>query len=149
MPPQLFEKQAVKRKLHRLQPRKNWPIRRHYFWYTYPLWQHVRSNAYFLDQTGGLWASGALYGKLATSLVPPVLAAVRNKPSHPPGDPCASRHGNCPHWLRSAGIIDVSQVRGGTPYGATTIAGGAAHASQARKNCLLLVIKGNMRRSGS
>ncbi len=38
MPPQLFEKQAVKRKLHRLQPRKNWPITTPLFWYTYPLW---------------------------------------------------------------------------------------------------------------
>lgn len=46
MSPQLFEKQAVKRKLHRLQPRKNWPITTPLFWYTYPLWQHVRSNAY-------------------------------------------------------------------------------------------------------
>lgn len=41
----------------------------------------------FLDQTGGLWASGALYGNWRASLVPPVLAAVRNKPSHPPGRP--------------------------------------------------------------
>ncbi len=149
MPPQYLKKQAVKRKLHRLQPRKNWRLRCHYFWYTYPLWQHVRSKRTFLDQTGGLWASGALYGKRRASLVPPVLAAVRNKPSHPLDDPCASRHGDCPHWLRSAGLFDVSQVRGGTPYGATTIAAVTVHASPARKNCLLLVIKGICRRSGS
>ncbi|EJD1188244.1 NAD(P)H-dependent oxidoreductase, partial [Salmonella enterica] len=40
----------------------------------------------FLDQTGGLWASGSLYA--------------------------------------AQELFDVSQVRGGTPYGATTIAGG-------------------------
>ncbi len=41
----------------------------------------------FLDQTGGLWASGAYTENWRASLVPPVLAAVRNKPSHPPGRP--------------------------------------------------------------
>ncbi len=41
----------------------------------------------FLDQTGGLWASGALYGKLASVLVPPVLAADRNKLLLQPGRP--------------------------------------------------------------
>ena len=59
----------------------------------------------FLDQTGGLWASGALYGKLAS--VFSSTAAVR-RTAQPPSQ-------------------------------AVT-----AHASQARKNCLLLVIKGNM-----
>lgn len=39
------------------------------------------------------------------SLAPRVLAVVRNKPSHPPTTLCAPRHGDCPYWLRSAGII--------------------------------------------
>lgn len=41
----------------------------------------------FLDQTGGLWASGALYENWRASLVPPVLAAVRNKLLLQPGRP--------------------------------------------------------------
>ncbi len=149
MPRNYLKKQAVKRKLHRLQPRKTGRLRRHYFWYTYPLWQHVRQMRTFLDQTGGLWASGALYENWRASLVPPVLAAVRNKLFFNLDDPCASRHGNCPHWLRTQELFDVSQVRGGTPYGATTSQAVTAHASQARKNCLLLVIRGICRRSGS
>ncbi|VFS56614.1 Trp repressor-binding protein [Raoultella planticola] len=37
------------------------------FWYPHPFRQYVRTKcAPFLDQTGGLWASGALYGKLAS-----------------------------------------------------------------------------------
>jgi multimeric flavodoxin WrbA len=38
--------------------------------------------------------------------------------------PCSSRDGDCADWLRRQELFDISQVRGGTPYGATTIAGG-------------------------
>lgn len=41
----------------------------------------------FLDQTGGLWLPAHYTENWRASLVPPVLAAVRNKPSHPPGRP--------------------------------------------------------------
>lgn len=60
----------------------------------------------FLDQTGGLWASGALYGKLA-SVFSSTWYWRRSGTNHHIhlDDPCASRHGDCPHWLRSAGII--------------------------------------------
>ena len=58
----------------------------------------------FLDQTGGLWASGALYGK---------LASVFSSTGTGGGIGYAAQE-----------LFDVSQVRGGTPYGATTIAGG-------------------------
>lgn len=58
------------------------------------------------------------------SLVPPVLAAVRNKPSHPLTT--LAHHGMVivPIGYAAQELFDVSQVRGGTPYGATTIAGG-------------------------
>lgn len=46
MPPQLFEKQAVNANCTGCNPARTGRLRRHYFWYTYPLWQHVRSNAY-------------------------------------------------------------------------------------------------------
>ena len=62
----------------------------------------------FLDQTGGLWASCALYGKLAS-----VFSST-------------GTHGMVivPIGYAAQELFDVSQVRGGTPYGATTIAGG-------------------------
>jgi len=79
----------------------------------------------FLDQTGGLWASGALIGKVGS-----VFAST------------ASQHGGqettitsfhttlLHHGMVIVGLpyshpelADTSEVLGGTPYGATTIAG--------------------------
>jgi NAD(P)H:quinone oxidoreductase type IV len=79
----------------------------------------------FLDQTGALWISGALIGKIGS-----VFAST------------ASQHGgqettltSFHHTLMHQGMIivgapyseqrllDMSQVSGGTPYGATTITG--------------------------
>ncbi len=59
----------------------------------------------FLDQTGGLWASGALYGKLASVFSSTGTGGGQEQTITSTDDPCASRHGDCPHWLRSAGII--------------------------------------------
>ncbi len=80
----------------------------------------------FLDQTGGLWATGALIGKVGS-----VFAAT------------ASQHGGQETTLVSfhttllhqgmivvglpysaPGLLGIDEVSGGTPYGATTIAGG-------------------------
>ncbi|EMJ7589056.1 NAD(P)H:quinone oxidoreductase [Serratia marcescens] len=78
----------------------------------------------FLDQTGGLWASGALYGKVGS-----VFSST--------GTGGGQEHTISSTWTTLAHhgfiivsigyatpeLFDVSQVRGGTPYGATTIAG--------------------------
>ncbi|GGF49948.1 NAD(P)H dehydrogenase (quinone) 1 [Aliidongia dinghuensis] len=80
----------------------------------------------FLDQTGGLWMKGALIGKVGS-----VFAST------------ASQHGGQETTITSfhttllhqgmvivgvpysePRLLDNSQVSGGTPYGATTIAGG-------------------------
>lgn len=60
----------------------------------------------FLDQTGGLWASGALYGKLA-SVFSSTGTAWRSGTNHylnldHAGSP---RHGDCPYRLRRAGTV--------------------------------------------
>lgn len=99
----------------------------------------------FLDQTGGLWASGALYGKLASVFSSTgtgggqeqTITSTRTTLAH---------HGMVivPIGYAAQELFDVSQVRGGTPYGATTIAGGDGSRQPSQKNCLLLVIKGNM-----
>ncbi len=79
----------------------------------------------FWDRTGGLWASGALHGKVASvfsstgtgggqeqtiTLVWTILA-------HHGMVIVAIGYG-------TKELFDISQVRGGTPYGATTLAGG-------------------------
>ncbi len=81
--------------------------------------------AAFLDQAGGLWAQGALNGKVGSAFTS-----------------TASQHGGQEANLFStitnmfhfgmmvvglpysfAGLVEMGEVTGGTPYGATTIAG--------------------------
>ncbi|STL96123.1 flavoprotein Trp repressor-binding protein [Escherichia coli] len=88
MPPQLFEKQAVKRKLHRLQPRKNWPITTPLFLVHLPALVTCPVKCVPSSTRRAACGLPAHYTEnWRASLVPPVLAAVRNKPSHPPGRP--------------------------------------------------------------
>jgi NAD(P)H dehydrogenase (quinone) len=47
---------------------------------------------------------------------------------------CPPRDGDCAYRLRAQELFDVSQVRGGTPYGATTIAGGDGSRQPSRKS---------------
>ena len=79
----------------------------------------------FLDQTGGLWAQGKLIGKIGS-----VFAST------------ASQHGGQETTITSfhttllhhgmiivgipysqAGLVNMAEITGGTPYGATTLAG--------------------------
>ena len=79
----------------------------------------------FLDQTGGLWAKGALIGKLASVFTSTgtgggqetTITSTWNTLAH---------HGMVivPIGYSHPALFDVSQVSGGTPYGASTIAGG-------------------------
>ena len=77
----------------------------------------------FLDQTGGLWASGALYGKVGSVFSSTGTGGGVNTPSVP--RTTLAHHGFIivPIGYATPELFDVSQVRGGTPYGATTIAG--------------------------
>lgn len=125
MPPQLFEKQVVKRKLHRLQPRKNWPITTPLFGTPTRFGNMSGQMRTFLDQTGGLWASGALYGKLASVFSSTGTGGGQEQTITSTWTTLA-HHGMVivPIGYAAQELFDVSQVRGGTPYGATTIAGG-------------------------
>lgn len=79
----------------------------------------------FWDRTGGLWASGALFGKVASVFTSTgtgggqeqTIASVWTTLAH---------HGMVivPIGYGTKELFDISQVRGGTPYGATTLAGG-------------------------
>lgn len=99
----------------------------------------------FLDQTGGLWASGALYGKLASVFSSTGTGGGQEQTITSTWTTLA-HHGMvivpigyaAPNYLtfhRFAAVRRTAQP----PSQAVTV-----HASPARKNCLLLVIKGNM-----
>lgn len=78
----------------------------------------------FLDQTGGLWASGALYGKLASVFSSTGTGGGQEHTISSTWTTLA-HHGMVivPIGYAVKSMFDVSHVRGGTPYGATTIAG--------------------------
>lgn len=78
----------------------------------------------FLDQTGGLWAKGALIGKLG-SVFTSTGTGGGNEATILSFWPTLAHHGMVIAGLpyAAAGLTDVSQVRGGSPYGAATIAG--------------------------
>ncbi|EIY3367102.1 NAD(P)H:quinone oxidoreductase [Escherichia coli] len=82
----------------------------------------------FLDQTGGLWASGALYGKLASVFSSTGTGGGQEQTITSTWTTLA-HHGMVivPIGYAAQELFDVSQVRGGTPYGATTIAGGTPY----------------------
>ena len=78
----------------------------------------------FLDQTGGLWASGALYGKVGSVFSSTGTGGGQEHTISSTWTTLA-HHGFIivPIGYATPELFDVSQVRGGTPYGATTIAG--------------------------
>ncbi|MCL5041608.1 MAG: NAD(P)H:quinone oxidoreductase [Gammaproteobacteria bacterium] len=79
----------------------------------------------FLDQTGGLWAKGALFGKLASVFVSTGTGGGQEMTITSSWTTLA-HHGMVivPIGYGTPELFDLSQVSGGTPYGATTLAGG-------------------------
>ncbi|GAB2941190.1 NAD(P)H:quinone oxidoreductase [Hafnia psychrotolerans] len=79
----------------------------------------------FLDQTGGLWAKGALAGKVASVFSSTGTGGGQEMTITSTWTTLA-HHGMIivPIGYTTPELFDISQVRGGTPYGATTIAGG-------------------------
>lgn len=79
----------------------------------------------FLDQTGGLWAKGALAGKVASVFASTGTGGGQEMTITSTWTTLA-HHGMIivPLGYRAPELFDISTVSGGTPYGATTIAGG-------------------------
>lgn len=79
----------------------------------------------FLDQTGGLWAKGALRGKVA-SVFTSTGTGGGNETTITSFWHTLAHHGMIivPIGYGAAELFDISQVRGGSPYGASTLAGG-------------------------
>ena len=79
----------------------------------------------FLDQSGGLWAKGALAGKVASVFASTGTGGGQEMTITSTWTTLA-HHGMVivPLGYTAPELFDISQVSGGTPYGATTIAGG-------------------------
>lgn len=79
----------------------------------------------FFDQTGGLWAKGALAGKVASVFTSTGTGGGQEMTITSTWTTLA-HHGMVivPIGYTTPELFDVSQVGGGTPYGASTIAGG-------------------------
>ena len=80
----------------------------------------------FLDQTGGLWAKGALTGK-AGSVFTSTGTGAGNETTITSFHSTLLHHGmvivGLPYSVGTE-LFDISEVRGGSPYGASTLAGG-------------------------
>lgn len=78
----------------------------------------------FLDQTGGLWAKGALVGKVG-SVFTSTGTGGGNETTITSFWNTLAHHGfiivGLPYAAKE--LMDISEVRGGSPYGAATIAG--------------------------
>lgn len=79
----------------------------------------------FLDQTGGLWASGALAGKVASVFTSTGTGGGQEQTITSTWITLA-HHGMVivPLGYTNPVQFDISKVSGGTPYGASTLAGG-------------------------
>ncbi len=91
----------------------------------------------FLDQTGGLWAAGALIGKVG-SVFTSTGTGGGNETTITSFHNTLLHHGMVIVGLpySAPDLADISEVRGGSPYGAATIAGpdGSRQPSQKELN---------------
>ena len=82
--------------------------------------------AQFWDQTGGLWARGALVGKVASSFTSTASQHGGQETTLMAMHTMVLHHGMIVVGLpySASGLTRLDEVSGGSPYGATTIAGG-------------------------
>lgn len=80
----------------------------------------------FLDQTGGLWASGALVGKVGSVFVSTASQHGGQETTITSFHTTLFHHGMVVVGLPYSfdGHTRMDEITGGTPYGATTVAGG-------------------------
>lgn len=80
----------------------------------------------FLDQTGGLWMKGALVGKVGSIFTSSATQHGGQEATILTSLPVLLHHGMVVVGLPYAfqGQMGIDEVKGGSPYGASTIAGG-------------------------
>jgi len=97
----------------------------------------------FLDQTGGLWVSGALIGKFA-SVFTSTGTGGGSETTITSFWHTLAHHGmlivGLPYALPE--LSDVGEVRGGSPYGAATIAGADGKRQPSEKELILARFQG-------
>ena len=82
--------------------------------------------AQFWDQTGGLWAKGALIGKVGSAFTSTASQHGGQETTLMGIHTMLFHHGMVLVGLpySAQGLVTLDEVSGGTPYGASTIAGG-------------------------
>ncbi|BBT14068.1 MULTISPECIES: NAD(P)H:quinone oxidoreductase [Pseudomonadaceae] len=97
----------------------------------------------FLDQTGGLWAKGALVGKLG-SVFTSTGTGGGSETTITSFWHTLAHHGMLISGLPYAApeLTDISEVRGGSPYGAATIAGADGSRTPSAKELALARFQG-------
>lgn len=89
----------------------------------------------FWDQTGGLWAKGALIGKVASMFTSSATQHGGNETTIVTALPLFLHHGmvivGLPYSCAEQTTLD--EIAGGSPYGATTIAGGQGQRQPSEK----------------
>ncbi|WP_349568839.1 NAD(P)H:quinone oxidoreductase [Azotobacter salinestris] len=97
----------------------------------------------FLDQTGGLWVSGALVGKFA-SVFTSTGSGGGSETTITSFWHTLAHHGmvivGLPYVLPE--LSDISELRGGSPYGAATIAGADGSRQPSEKELILASFQG-------
>ncbi|OLP60112.1 NAD(P)H:quinone oxidoreductase, type IV [Xaviernesmea oryzae] len=80
----------------------------------------------FIDQTGGLWASGALVGKVGSAFTSSATQHGGQESTLLGFIPTLLHHGMVVVGLPYAfqGQMGLEEIKGGSPYGASTITGG-------------------------
>ncbi len=98
----------------------------------------------FLDQTGGLWAKGALIGKVGSVFVSTATQHGGQETTITSFHTTLLHHGmvivGVPYSQPQ--LSDISEVLGGTPYGATTISGGDGKRQPVEKELALARFQG-------
>ncbi|MES2505821.1 MAG: NAD(P)H:quinone oxidoreductase [Verrucomicrobiota bacterium] len=97
----------------------------------------------FLDQTGGLWMNGALIGKVG-SVFTSTGTGGGNESTILTTIPTLLHHGMIYVGLPYSApeLTDISEVRGGSPYGAATIAGADGSRQPSEKELSLARFQG-------
>lgn len=97
----------------------------------------------FLDQTGGLWAEGKLHGKVASVFASTGTGGGQEQTITSFWTTLA-HHGMVivPLGYGIPEFFDISETNGGTPYGATTIAGGDGSRQPSEKEITIARFQG-------
>jgi NAD(P)H dehydrogenase (quinone) len=90
----------------------------------------------FLDCTGGLWAAGKLIGKVGSVFISTGTQHGGQETTISSFHTTLLHHGmiivGVPY--SEAGLTNMDEITGGTPYGATTLAGADGHSRQPSEN---------------